>query len=161
MGYWSETIYGGDSPLDAAYNIETAIGASTNYNRDYLKPEPKFVKLFIKNIELAVDVCKRKNKDWRDNVHGLILGAITMSCGAPMSDDIKKMALKGVNDEIKEVANWGEADKRSFFLEDYKKKINEYDCSGGMPLYLSEDYVSDLEIINESITKVETPNFKI
>ena len=122
MGWWSEDIMGGDSPLDLQSFIYDALDINQYPNDDYEKvvkiPKDAF------NYEKIIKYLKDKDADNYyltgddGNIFHQVLGVMMMEVGAPISDELKaNMIIAAEQDE------WANEDGGN---EDRKVRMNNF-----------------------------------
>lgn len=129
MGWWSEDIMGGDTPLDIKSFIYDALDIKQypddNYDKKVIIPSDVF------DYDKIVKYVNDRDSDnyWltgdTGNIFHQVLGVMMMESGASISDKLKaKMTLAAVEDE------WGFGYTRGEFSEegdeDRAKKMNQF-----------------------------------
>ena len=136
MGWWSENIMGGDTPLDIESFIYHALEIeqfpdqeNDNYGEVIKIPADKF------DYDKIVAYLKNREKDdyWLKgdygNIFHQVLGVLMMKFGAPISDDLKKKMIEAAeNDVWANGDEYDEADEdRKSKMDDFIKTLNSYD----------------------------------
>lgn len=124
MGWWSETIMGGDSPLD----IQDGIYAMLNIEK-FPKDNDGRADIPKEILEKEQDRIVESLPDDEDLNIGLqVVGIMMMEVGAKISDKNKQLIIKAAeNDE------WAKEDnKRRKYIEDFISALEKFD--GTVPL---------------------------
>ena len=151
MGWWNESIYGGDAPLTWKQNIYEFCKAKEYGAGD--KPKSISVKNLTKNISgirgMIDEVSKEDEND--ANIGYQILGAIIMNSGFDFDNDF------GLKDRIIEAIEndtWAqENDLRKKALKNYKKIIKDYDFSKPINIETINVFEDGEDEDDESIAK--------
>ena len=126
MGWWSEDIIGGDSPLDVIYEIYNACG------KEEFDDDGNKVELTKEDINSNIDkILKLKSgyEDDDENIFYQVLGYMIMERGATLSNNLKQKIINACeNDEYAE-----ESSKR---LEIIKNFINTVKFYNGIPVQI-------------------------
>jgi hypothetical protein len=116
MGWWSESIMGGDTPFDIAGEFDDALGE---------KGKPK--------AQSVVDFINSKIGEYAGDAHLLkqCAGFIQIDRGGPFNDELRQLVLEGIDAENPEEAGWSEPDARQLALDDFRKIVVAYPDAGG------------------------------
>jgi len=125
MGWWDESIYGGDAPLEWKENIY-AFCKQKMYNKEDKERAmtKKSIEKNISGLRDMIDEVSKQNED-DGNIGYQILGAILMNSGYNFSENfgLKDRVLEAIeNDE------WAKENQlRKNALKNYKKIVKDYD----------------------------------
>lgn len=110
MGWWSESIMGGDSPLDV----------EIRYNDSH-----------VRTAEEAVDVIEKTIADWRCEEHAIkqAVGFCHIRNGLPMNDELRELILEGIAEE--DISVWNDPEERDRRLTEFKQIVEAYPAKGG------------------------------
>jgi hypothetical protein len=130
MGSWSETIMGGDTPLDYLAVLGEAVGAVFDYDDE---STPEFHGWHITREMLEVDDIQAKLRDahasvGNDYIFGQVVGAVFLWAGARMSDEIKLGVKVCAEHELNQIekTGWTDPERRAGFLRDLIEKVEEH-----------------------------------
>ncbi len=130
MGWWSCTIMGGDTPLDAQGDMQDAVGLRTeelypDSNDERVSDE--YIHEQIKaNVPAMIDVAlSNSDNSWYPGVYKQVLGVMVMSAGCDPADEDVKLALK-IAKEGAEDDDWDD-DERREYIAAFIKQLDEYD----------------------------------
>ena len=123
MGWWSETILGGDEPMDYVGDLEDLIGLFP-YN-DETDEEITYTTKQCRdavnnNIERMVEYVEERDSyiAWH------VLGAMIIQNGAKMSADIKKNVLDAISSDDSD--DWKDASLRRKYIRSFRRQIQRY-----------------------------------
>lgn len=147
MGWWSETITGGDTP----YDILGELGDIAGY--DYFDESPsqrKRKELIGKCLpKLLTRVKKFENHEYGDdyNVAGQVLAVFIMEAGGPMTETIRKHILTCARADnwMKNGDDENERRSRSAYIAELIKKVEKYPTKGRVTYLSSEGLLQKLE----------------
>jgi len=99
MGWWSDTVMGGDTPLDKLGTIADAMGVKFSY--DTPPPEAPaelhcypFTRSAVEaNLSAAVEALAR-NEGYEGNIGRQALGVVILWTGAEMPDDVRDLIIE-------------------------------------------------------------------
>ena len=113
MGWWSESIMGGDSPLDLEcdFNHEYGLG----------KASPEQAVEFIKE--------KLPFSGSEQHIVKQVVGFIMIQRQCEMSDELRQLVLEGIAEE--DLESWKDPDARNRVLTDFKQIVLAYPTNGG------------------------------
>lgn len=115
MGWWSETIMGGDSPLDIAQCFEDRFGTRKDIN-----PE-EAIKLIDDTIAMwKCDECIIKQ----------VVGFMMIERGCSFSSELRKVVLEGIDDE--DTTSWKDSSTRDEKLREFRNIVEAYPVEGGL-----------------------------
>lgn len=129
MGSWSETIMGGDTPLD--YNAVLAKVVGAEDDEDYGDDSFHGFKYTREMLE-AHDAGKKirdAHKSVKDDyVFGQVVGAVFLWAGAKMTKKIKKAVITCANYELDNIdkIGWMNPEARAGFLRDLIEKVEAH-----------------------------------
>ena len=140
MGWWSETVMGGDTPLDYECDIFHIAGVDFDKYFDDEYKEGEIRQLLLDNLEEIVTRV-------RDGYIGSqVLGVEVMRFGLPADHPRVQEALQEARSGA-ECDEWAFSDKtRKQYMDAFIKQINEYD---GTPTEISSEGL--LEVIAEHL----------
>lgn len=127
MGWWSDDIMGGDTPLDIESIIYDALEIEKypdgNYNADVKIPADKF------DYDKIVKYLNNREKDgyWlkgdTGNIFHQVLGVMMMGAGAPINKTLKNKMIKAAEQD-----EWArESDDRKNKMDSFIATLKDYD----------------------------------
>lgn len=129
MGWWSDSIMGGDAPLDIEFGFEERFGT----NDAEKASEEEFPEFRMPTAEESVEFINEMIRGGEDNnLVRQVTGFLVMNRAAPMSDELRRIILEGIDDEIKEGAqDWDDPASRVQTLSDFRELVTAYPSAGG------------------------------
>lgn len=150
MGCWSEKIFGGDVSLKWKEQIYE-ICKTKEYNSKNKEKSIPSKKLESKISEIVKLIDSNMEEDER-NIGYIVLGALIMSSGANLSDNIKKKISEAADGD-----GWSKENHlRKIVINNYKKIIKEYDYKAPVNL----DTINNLKEIEDTEEDLITSEFK-
>lgn len=117
MGWWSESIMGGDTPYDIQFCFEEQFGLAQTPTTD---EAVAFIGASIEDSPYNAHVIKQ------------VTGFIMMERSAPMNDELRRLVLEGIDEEISEGATqWQDPSLRLTALSDFRALVEAYPAEGG------------------------------
>lgn len=127
MGWWSDSIMGGDAPLDIEFSFEERFGT----NDAEKASEEEFPEFRLPTSEETVEFITRMTKDEDNNLVKQVTGFLVMERAAPMSDELRHLVLEGIDGEIKEGAqDWDDPASRLQTLSNFRDLVAVYPSTG-------------------------------
>ena len=129
MGWWSCTIMGGDTPLDAQGDMFDACGVTSDMF--YPDDDADLISIIdineqIKlNVAAMTEVALNDPDSWYPGVYRQVLGVMVMSAGCDPEDEDVKRALQ-VAREGAEADEWDD-DERRAYVANFIEMIDNYD----------------------------------
>jgi len=151
MGWWNESIYGGDAPLTWKENIYELCKTKMYGRGD--KPKSITAKNLTKNISKIIEMIDEVSKeDVNDaNIGYQILGAIVMNSGFDFDE---AFGLKDSVIEAIENDSWAKENPlRAKALKNYKKIVKDYDSSEPVNIETINVFEDSEDDDDESIAK--------
>lgn len=151
MGWWNESIYGGDAPLEWKENIYE-LCKTKEYGRND-KPKAITSKNLAKNMSKIREMIDTVGiEDEEDmNIGYQILGAICMHSGYDLleSPGLKEQVIESIENDV-----WSkENGLRSQACKNYKKIVKEYDFNTPVNIETVNIFEDSEEEDEESISK--------
>lgn len=150
MGWWNESIYGGDAPLLWKEKIYEFCKIQEYGKNNKVKPIPK--KNLLKNIEKLremIDVSAENTND--KNIGYQVLGAVVIHSGFDFDENygLKDAVLESIdNDE------WSKENAlRNNVLKNFKKIIKEYDPNEPVDIETVNVFEENEDAEDESVAK--------
>jgi hypothetical protein len=148
MGWWSETIMGGDTPLDCYDEIRELFGVSSdNYFSDTSHLEGFTKDLVESKLELVFDNICSEHYDGYSNYNWHVLAKIIMQTGASVPDNIKSMIITKLQ-QFDDTNIFVNPERRRIFIDDLIEKFKSHE-SGKITLLdhesLLEKFASHLK----------------
>lgn len=123
MGWWSETVMGGDIPLDYADDLQDFLDIEFSY--DEVEESKKYQVVFKNKME-SFNFEKFDISAMGDSNIGLhVIGIFYLASGAEIPTHIKHQIIEAINDDDNECFN--EPSIRKKHMDDFLKAIIEYD----------------------------------
>ena len=149
MGWWSETIMGGDAPLDVEYDVlrlaklvnddgSDADSADDDYFR--WEEHPARVKVALEAVPLArwEELFAVWGADGDGGVAHQVVALMHMASGAKLPDTIAQAAI--VACETEDTSGWGEPQARQARLDEFAAAVRGYD---GTPTVMPQEGLMD------------------
>jgi len=112
MGWWSESVMGGDTPLDIKGDFDNQFGST------------------IVTPQQAIEFIKTEIEEWggiEDAVIKQVVGFQMMERGFPMNDDLRDLVIDGCNSGDD---GWDDNETREQILTEFKLMILMYPDKG-------------------------------
>lgn len=124
MGWWSETIMGGDTPLDFQSEFEDTFGD----DESEMAISPDDAIAFINDTIAGYSI---ESDDNDINVLKQVTGLLVMERSGPFSDELRKVVLAGVDGELAGgCEEWDEPEARMATLREFADLVNAYPNEG-------------------------------
>jgi hypothetical protein len=111
MGWWDASIMGGDGPLDTEHDFQERFGDRTPTADEGLD----FMNSF---------------GEYRDEIDKQVTAFLIIKAGAPMHDEVRRLALEGIAEE--DTSEWGDPQERQAVLTEFAKIVKAYPAEGGV-----------------------------
>jgi hypothetical protein len=126
VGAWSDSIMGGDTPLDIKAEFEDRFGSA-----DPDLDEETVAFRIPTADESAGFMVEMTDLFGMDDEFGAVLGFLLMERGAPMRDDVRQRVYESIEAEMGSNADeWNEAGSRRKVLTDFRADIAAYPAEG-------------------------------
>lgn len=125
MGWWSATIMGGDTPLDAEGCLYNTCGLTFEDYFEGGKTPEEVNEAVSSNVAKMIDAVGANDDDWHPGVYAQVLGVIVMRHGCNPEDEDVKRALK-VAKKGAEADDW-EDEERHAYIKSYINQLENYD----------------------------------
>ncbi len=135
MGWWSETILGGDEPLDELGTISDIIGIENLYPIGRWKEDFRSGtrQALEKGMPALVAEAEKREQDCYATIYVQVLATVCMAAGATIPDRLLEMAREAGADDT-----WAKTDSdRAACIENYLKALDDY--RPGEPRVLAEE----------------------
>ena len=126
MGWWSETILGGDTPLDYLGNLADLLKYETFYPLEDIK-DIAAVKRSICDfgLENLVNQFVTETDSYR-NIQLQVLGVVLMAVGMPIDKTLRQLLIEaGLDDEW--MSEEGRSSDRGHHIHNYIDTVRDYD----------------------------------
>jgi hypothetical protein len=131
MGWWSESIMGGDTPYDIEGAFEDAFGTTDRYWGSVM-PAPKYKVPTAEESRQWLNDYLANSYEPDAPIAKQVAGFKLMQRGAPMADDVRALVLEGIDEEISEgCEEWSDPQLRLDTLADFRKLVVAYPAEGG------------------------------
>lgn len=131
MGWWSPSIMGGDLPLDYECIFEKTFGNEENDSGYDGKTPPRRVPTAEEGTAFLHEI---QSKGWgyeSEVVAGQVAAFLLMQRGAPLSDEVRRVAIESIDAEVSEgCEEWKDPQERVDSLTDFRKRVEEYPAAG-------------------------------
>lgn len=114
MGSWSTSIMGGDAPLDIEYLFEQRFGEAGVPTAD------EALEFMTKTIQ---------EDQYEHTTVKQVTAFILMQRGAPMHDEVRRIALEGIAEE--DTSDWKDPSERDASLAQFGELVKLYPAEGG------------------------------
>lgn len=151
MGCWSENIFGGDVSLEwkeKFYELCKTKEYDSKHKEKSIslkKLEPKIGEI-VKLIDLNLDEDKK-------NIGYIVLGALIMSSGANISNELKKTISNAADEDCWSKENY----LRKIVINNYKKFLKDYDSKSPIDL----EKINNTKEIEDVEEEIITSEFKV
>lgn len=144
MGWWSETVMGGDPPLDILCTFEKVLNRGVDdITAAHLEENEKLLVATIESIKDDIDRCV----GWQ------VLAHLMLSTGASLSfasrDSMREAALNDATEA------WNNKKRRRLFMLDLAVKVEEYVPGQAVELATDDEYLSDVSAKAKKLQKEE------
>ena len=134
MGAWSETIMGGDSPLDAEVFILRFVGLSEQGGDSFdWKDAPDVLRQALE-MKTSYDWEKFLNGQYEREIAAQVIALLHLETGAALPSCIAKEAIKSCEQE--DIRIWSRPERRRFYLDHFIDQIKNYN---GTPTPIPEE----------------------
>lgn len=131
MGSWSTSIMGGDTPLDIRCRFERLFGSDDRETAE----EEKLPEFRLPSADESVAFMQATIAEWdweRDQIKQ-VTGFLVMARGAPMSGELRRLVIEGIDAEIATGAEeWDNPAERIAVLADFRTRVEAYPAEGGV-----------------------------
>lgn len=133
MGWWSEGIMGGDTPLDIRAEFEDRFGSddpdATEENKLLCVPTAD------EGLAFLNDTMTEWNFGSDYPIIKQVTGFLVMERSAPMNDELRRLVIEGIDAEINEIKQgaptWNDPASRLQSLSDFRVLVEAYPTEGG------------------------------
>lgn len=133
MGWWSESIMGGDTPLDFRGEFEDLFGSDDATHNRWREQDGEPAIPFVKpTAQQSVDFIKNNVQKWGDDaILCQVTGWMVMERAAPMNDELRQLVLAGIDSEVAGGATeWGSPEARIARLMEFRFAVDRYPNEG-------------------------------
>lgn len=123
MGWWSESIMGGDQPLDIQADFEDCFASATAENSESV--------IGPITADEALAFMHDQIKEDDDPVTRQVVGFLLIQNGAPLPEEARKLVLEGIDQEINAESDWNDPALRHKALSDFAAIVEVYPAEGG------------------------------
>lgn len=132
MGWWSESIMGGDTPLDFRGAFEDKFGSDDPKHNEWRVQDGEQPVPFIKpTSEQTLEFLKSAETWGEQAILYQVVGWLVMERAAPMNDELRQLVFKGIDSEVNEGAvEWGSPEARIARLMEFRGAVERYPSEG-------------------------------
>lgn len=140
MGWWSESIMGGDGPWDWKGEFEDTFGSEDETFNEYRVEDGKEPLPFVvPTAEAALAFITKTEENvtqfYKMSEDGAILRQVTgfllLERGAPLNDELRAAILWGIDEELAGgCETWCSPDQRIAELQGFRKLVESYPDAG-------------------------------
>lgn len=117
MGWWSETVLGGDEPLDYLADMEVIMGFTTDNEEHELTLTQRRA-----TIEKGMAELIKYAEKVGSEISWHVLGAIIITNGAKMSGSVRKQIIRAIKED-----EWARENKvRRAYMRKFLRQIKNY-----------------------------------
>ena len=119
MGWWSESIMGGDEPLD----IEGCFDDEFGENKSALTADAAVE--FING-----DMVNKYG--FEPAIVKQVTGYLTIKRAGPFNDELRRLVIEGIDEELEDTSDWSEPELRVATLNEFKRLVEAYPDTGAL-----------------------------
>jgi hypothetical protein len=134
MGAWSETIMGGDTPLDIRADFHDRFAPPDGWSPEDDYEEDYYFRgqqpLTEENFMAAVQsVAANYVNDWRDEAHLVyqVFAVQGMLYAVPFSENTKRILIERSEDTEEYAERWDDPERRKLCVKQFQDIIRDYD----------------------------------
>jgi len=131
MGWWSESIMGGDTPLDFKGEFEDRFGSLDEAFNEYRAEDgqPPIPYRLPESPEV-IEFLKIGEKWGDQHILQQVTGFLLMERGAPMSEELRALVIQGIDEENPTEDGWSNGEAREKVLHEFKAAVLAYPAAG-------------------------------
>lgn len=126
MGWWSDDIMGGDTPLDLQGDFEDKFGALDPYEGQFedVATPPTFV---LPTPEQSIAFIEER-LGYDGEITKQVVGFMLLERGAPLNDRLRALINEGLDEDESE--NWNDSGSRAVRINEFRQLLAQYPDEG-------------------------------